>query len=322
MNDIIPTNWPLAHSKEALIRKLADSFLEGKNERTQRAYQQDLRDFAAFLGINHVNDACLYLVQQEHGTANSIALSYKAHLVDRVLSPATINRRLSSLRSIVLFANTCGLVDWKLNIKNERAEKYKDTTGVSVAMFRKLLSTAANQKHNAKNKRDVAILRLCFDLALRRNEIRLLDYPNDLNLELGHIWILGKGKREKQKLSLASQTITALKEWVAIRGDFDGPLFIQFSRAIKETSRISNRGLTDLVSSLGRKIGLSLSIHSLRHTSLTQAVKSAAAAGIDLTEVLQFSRHSKSSGLSTLMIYRDNDRDCQGKISELVASEV
>ena len=313
------TNSIVSISKEDQIKKLADSFLSGRAERTQLAYSQDLQDFATFLGTECLNNTCSFFIQQEHGTANSIALAYKAHLLERGLSPATINRRLSSLRSVVAFANTCGLVSWELNIKNERAEKYRDTSGISIPLFKKLIESVAKQRNQAKASRDLAILHLLYSLALRRNELRLLSYPQDIDLKNGHIFITGKGKREKQKLSLPLSAIQVLQEWIHIRGEWEGALFIQMSSAIKEPKRITNRGLTKLITSLGKKIGIDLSPHKIRHTAITQAVKTATANGIDLTEILQFSRHAN---VGTLMIYRDQDRDVQGTISNLVAESL
>ena len=52
-------------------------------------------------------------------------------------------------------------------------------------------------------------------------------------------------------------------------------------------------------------------------SSITEAVKAAGSAGIDLTEVLQFSRHSR---LDTLMVYRDQLRNVQGTLAAAVAS--
>lgn len=51
-------------------------------------------------------------------------------------------------------------------------------------------------------------------------------------------------------------------------------------------------------------------------TAITGACKLAQAHGIGLEEVLSFSRHSN---VNTLMIYRDKERDVQGKISDLLS---
>ena len=45
------------------------------------------------------------------------------------LQPATINRRLATLRSLVKFANTLGLVSWTLSVENLPVLPYRDTDG-------------------------------------------------------------------------------------------------------------------------------------------------------------------------------------------------
>jgi len=48
-------------------------------------------------------------------------------------------------------------------------------------------------------------------------------------------------------------------------------------------------------------------------------VARAQAAGIDLEEVCDFSRHAS---VATLMIYRDRERNVQGQVANLVASSL
>ena len=56
--------------------------------------------------------------------------------------------------------------------------------------------------------RDRAILRLSFDLGLRRGELASLDLEH-LDLEAGTLAVLGKGQEERELLSLPSETTAA-----------------------------------------------------------------------------------------------------------------
>ena len=49
---------------------------------------------------------------------------------------------------------------------------------------------------------------------------------------------------------------------------------------------------------------------------MTQCCKAAAAANLDLSDVLQFSRHAS---LATLQIYLDKEKNLQGQLATLVA---
>jgi len=92
------------------------------------------------------------------------------HLLERGLAPATVNRRLAALRSLVALARTLGLVGWTLEVGSVKAERYRDTRGPGVAAVRRLLA-AVEGRVDPKALRDRAILRLLFDLGLRRAEV-------------------------------------------------------------------------------------------------------------------------------------------------------
>lgn len=298
------------------LQSLAEDFLRSQNERTREAYRTDIEDFARFIGADNVNDASFTLVSKTHGDANALALSYKNHMREIGLAPSTINRRCAALRSLIRFANTIGLIPWRLELRNERSEKYRDTSGIKVSLFQELLVAAATQENPSKALRDTAILRLFMDLGLRREEVTLLEYPIDFDKENGAITILGKGENEKRRLGLPEGTQKALHEWLSVRGEVAGPLFLSFDRSEAPHSRITNRGMTFLIRDLGKRIGVKLHPHKLRHTAITEACKVACEAGMPIEEVLDFSRHKD---LRTLLIYRDREENVQLQLSELVS---
>ena len=301
---------------EVGVGEMIEEFLKSKSEKTMLAYKQDLECFAKFLGSYSINEACSYFIKLKHGEANYISIKYKNNLTDQNLSPNTINRRLASLRSIVKFGNTLGLVDWELQINNVKVEKYRDTTGPSVNSFKLMIKLASKQRNKRKPKRDVAMLHLFFDLALRRNEVASLNLDD---LKGDRISILGKGRTQKEWLSIPVQTVEALAEWLKVRGTLNTEaLFVRLSHNHK-VERITGRGLYDVIQTLGRKVGLKLSVHSIRHTSITEGLKLAQAQGYDIESVMDFSRHKD---LKVLLMYRDKIRDNQGSISNLVASSI
>jgi integrase/recombinase XerC len=296
--------------------KLIGAFLSGRNERTMRAYSQDLADFRVFVGCASVNNAANILLSKGHGPANILALSYKTHLVERGLQPATINRRLAALRSLVQLARTFGLIPWSLEVKNVRAETYRDTRGPGMQGFKRLL-LEAERKKTVKSVRDRLALRLLYDLALRCGEVVSIDI-GDVELEQGILRVKGKGRSSKQSLSMPELTKLAVKDWLQIRGTEPGALLTNFDRA-KKGCRLTSGGLYRTIRRLGEKIGLKVRPHGLRHTAITEACKAAQANGIGLEEVLDFSRHSRKS-LSILMVYRDRERNVQGQLASLVSA--
>ncbi|MDP6087273.1 MAG: tyrosine-type recombinase/integrase [Nitrospinota bacterium] len=291
--------------------RLVDAFLSGRNERTLEAYRQDLEDFRAFVGALTLDEAARLLLDRGHGEANGLALAYKSALVDRGLAANSINRRLAALRSLVRLARTLGLVSWTLEISNIKAQPYRDTRGPGREGF-VLMLDALGKREGAKAIRDRAILRLLFDLALRRAEVCSLDLA-DVALEAGAVAVLGKGKTERIRLTLPPETTAVLADWLSVRGDEPGPLFLNFDRAGKGR-RLTGRGLYSMIRKLGEGVGLRTWPHGLRHAAVTEA--------LDLTNgnlraVQRFSRHKD---VRILTIYDDNRQDLGGEVARKVAS--
>jgi integrase/recombinase XerC len=304
---------PLLDQEGAL--RLLKAFLSGRSPRTIEAYSRDLEDFRTFTGAPDVDGAARWLLSRGPGGANALALEYRAHLLDRGLQPATVNRRLASLRSLVKLARTLGLVMFGLEVQNVKGQAYRDTRGPGLAGIRVLLRQL-HDRQDAKGRRDLAIIRLLYDLGLRRGEIVRLDL-GDIDLEGKRLWVIGKGRTQKEALSLPEPTRSALAAWLEIRSEEPGPLFPNADRAGKGSGRLTGSGLYKLVRRLGAEVGLHTRPHGIRHTAVTEAVKAAQAHGIGLEEVLSFSRHSS---VTTLMVYRDRERNVQGQLAGLVAA--
>ena len=170
------------------------AFLNGRKAETITAYRQDLEDFQGFIQAPSLEQAASLLLARGPGEANALALDYKANLMDRELAANTINRRLTALRSLVKLGRTLGVVSWTIEVQSVKADPYRDTRGPGRAGFRDMLDTLAKRK-DPKSTRDRAILRLLFDLGLRRAEVLRLDME-DLDLEAGTVAVLGKGRTD------------------------------------------------------------------------------------------------------------------------------
>ena len=296
---------------------LIDDFLSSKSPNTMDAYRRDLDNFRQFLDADNGEDTTRLLLASGPGNANLLALRYRTSLVDRGLSPRTINRRLSALRSLVSLARRLGLVSWSLEVDGVKVKAYRDTRGPAVVTLRKLLNIASGD--TPKCKRDVAILRLLFDLGLRRGEVAGLDLA-DLDLAGRTVLVLGKGQSEKEALSLPSQTCRALASWIEERGKETGPLFWNFDRAEKAPQgRLTGTSIYRLVRGLGEKAGVKAWPHGIRHTSITTALQVAQEQSYQVETVQDFSRHAD---IRTVLVYRDKDTDYQGQIAGLVADEL
>lgn len=292
------------------VPSLVESFLAGRSSHTLRAYRADLDDFAAYLGVPDLDAAAQRLLGAGSGTANALALAYRASLVDRQLAAATINRRLAALRSFVKLGRTLGLVTWTLEVPGLPAEPYRDTRGPGLAGVRRLLRRIA-RRQDRKGRRDLAIVRLLFDLGLRRGEVVRLDRA-DVDLDAGTVAVLGKGRTGKVRLTLPEPTLDALRAWLETRGDDGGPLFVDLSRRGRG-GRLSSTSVYRLIRRLGAAVGVKARPHGLRHTAITAALDLTG----DLRAVQRFSRHRD---VRVLTAYDDNRTDLGGDVARRVAA--
>lgn len=294
------------------------AFLAGRNPRTLLAYDRDLRDFARFVGADDARAGVAMLVNLPHGTANAMALGYRASLVDRGLKSATIARRLAALRSVVKMARTIGVIAWALDVASPKLEPYRDTKGPGVDGWRAMLSCAnlAAECGRPKPVRDLAIIRLLHDLGLRRGELVALDLA-DVDLAGGTIAVIGKGRTEPIRLTLPDPTADALAGWTATRGLEPGPLFIRLDRAAVWEDRLTDTAVFLIVRDLGRQAGLSRPTrpHGLRHEAITRALD---ATNGDVRTVQRFSRHADTR---TVLLYDDRRKDVAGDVAKLVAGD-
>jgi len=314
MNDLAPFK-PLALPGPP---DLIAAFLAGRCQKTLETYRQCLDDFTRFVGAETIDAAARFFLAHAPGEANGLVLAYRTQLIERGLAANTINLRLAAVRSLVKLARTLGLVQWSIEIANVPAEPYRDTRGPGAAGFRSLLAALA-ARSDAKGRRDTAILRLLFDLALRRCEVTRLDAA-DFDDAAATLAVRGKGKSHKQTLTLPAPTLEALRRWIADRGPAPGPLFLHLAggRRVPDApgpqDRITGHSLYRLVKALGDSAGLRARPHGLRHAAITEALD---LTGGNVRAVQKFSRHAD---VRILAVYDDNRQDLAGDVAKLVSS--
>jgi integrase/recombinase XerC len=312
----------LAIRSEASALKVPDSdvldaFLSGRNANTLEAYEFDLADFARFVGAASPAAAVNGLLAMGHGNANRIVLAYRAGMTDRKLATATIARRIAALRSMVKLARQIGQVEWTLDVESPKVTRYRDVTGPGkegwFSMREKGHELAAK---TAQGKRDIALMHLMHDSCLRRGECVGLDLV-DVDMERGQVAIIGKGKTEREWLTVSTQAKDALVQWIAARGDEPGPLFIRLDPAATGIERITGDSVNRIVNKIGAKSGLTRKVraHGLRHQGITRA--------LDLTNgnvrmVQGLSRHADPR---TLMKYDDARRDDAGTLAQMLGND-
>jgi integrase/recombinase XerC len=297
------------------------SFLEGRNQRTMRAYTFDLEDFAGFVGASGPGAAVEILLAAGHGVANRMADAYRADMIKRGLQASTVNRRLSALRAMVKVARRIGRVAWALDVEGMKSTPYRDTRGPGLAGWRAILAKATQAAVIPQGKRDLALIRLMHDHGLRRGECCALTMADiSLDSDPPTISIIGKGQTEPIRLTLAQRPREALEAWLAERGNVPGPVFIRLDPGAGqalELKPLTGDSVWRIVQTLSRRAGLKNGTrpHGLRHQGITRALD---LAGGDVRKVQRFSRHAK---IETVMRYDDARRDDAGHLAAALGND-
>ncbi len=280
---------------------------------TRRAYKADLHDFFGCPPgqVPPQAEVREFVGQSVPQLAQRLIL-YREEMRVRGLAPATINRRLAAVRSLLKISYKLGLAqtDGRNLVDGEKSRSYRDTRGTDVDNLKRLL--ALPDRTSLRGKRDYALLRLLCDNALRRAEICALDVADFVAAER-RLAITGKGRGEREWVTLHATSAAATALYLAASGHQDGPLFLTCDhRPRLAGTRLTPGGLYDVVGTYGKRIGLKLSPHKLRHSAITAALN---ATGGDVRRVQRLSRHVK---LETLTIYDDNRADHQGEITTIL----
>ena len=279
---------------------------------TRRAYRADLVDF--FSGEPTPDEVRTFLALPAPALALRLA-TYKSALLERGVSEATVNRRLSAIRSLLKFAHRVGFAatDGRGLVDGERVRPYRNTRGVNVPTVQRLL--AAPGTETLRGLRDTALLRLMCENALRRAEVCHLDVK-DFEREERRLTILGKGRGTQQEaITLSEATARAISAYLEAAGHGEGALFRSLHRVPRWSGeRLTPDGLHFLVGSYGRSIGVEeLTPHKIRHSSITAALD---ATNGDVRRVQQL---LPTSGPADVTQYDDNRRDLQGQVTNLLA---
>ena len=312
---VIPEQTALPRSRDDQGALLYAAFLSGRSEHTLRAYGQDLETFAAFLREPSPQAALSHLINCKPGDGNGLLLAYRSHMINAHLTPATINRRLAAVRSAVKLARTLGFTSWTPEIDGLKALAYRDTVGPGLDGTRAMMIQARAQDP-VKSARDVALIRLMFDLGLRRGEVAGLNLE-DIDRDSKRVWIKGKGRAQKESRTLPDPTLVALTGWVAVRGQIaasnEKALFVGFAGST-HGKRITGRGLYYVISEIGRDVGIKTRPHGLRHASITAALD------MNNGDVRAAQLHARHANPQTTIRYDDNRRDLAGQVAKTLAN--
>lgn len=262
---------------------------------TRRAYENAIRDFMTFTGIQRPEE--FRVVTRSH------VIAWRDDLVARGRDGSTIRHRLSAVSS--LFQYLCEKNAVTHNpVKGVRRPKVDTTEGKTPAIAdhqaRDLL--VAPDKDTLKAKRDRAILSVLLFHALRREELCKLAIKDFKHERRGvpHLRVSGKGQKTRY-LPLHPATIPLVHDYLDAAGhgeDLDGALFrpIRNNRTGRLDQALTPDGVYKLVRRYSSELGFLIGAHALRATAATNALDNKA----DIAKVQEWLGHAN---IATTRIY-------------------
>ena len=269
------------------------------NKHTRAAYQNDIKEFTSFLGIQKHDE--LRQVTRAH------IIAWRKNLESRTYEAATIRRKLSALSSLFNHLCECNAVtDNPSNgVKRPKANNNEGKTpALGDAQARLLLD--APVENTLKGKRDRAILATLLYHGLRRDELCRLQVK-DVHSRKGvpFLEVFGKGSKIRY-VPLhphAGRLIVDYLDEAGHREAASSPLFrpTRNNHTKKLDKAVDASTVYRLVKGYGEKCGITkevigLCTHSMRATAATNALDHQA----DIAKVKEWLGHAN---ISTTMLY-------------------
>jgi len=276
---------------ETFINYLKDQ--KGYSPHTIKNYHIDLKQFSEFLGSRNKSSWKRETGLEIEAIDATAIRAYLGSLYGR-LTRTTIARKLSTVRSFLLFLERSGLIQSNpaADIATPKLEKYIPVYLPVDDVFR-LLERPDREK--PLGLRDLAILEVLYSCGIRVSELEALN-TSGIDFEEHLVRVIGKGNKERI-VPIGRTALKAVRNYLdAVEylrkkvGDVskDGPLFIN-SRG----GRLSARSIGRIIKRYAIESGLTseISPHSMRHTFATHLLDG----GADLRSVQELLGHASLS---------------------------
>lgn len=230
-------------------------------------------------------------------------------------APATANKLLAALRGVLSAAFDLGLMTAEdfmraTRVKNVRGSTLPAGRDVSWGEITALMEACAADQ-SAAGVRDAAILGVLYSNP-RRAEIASLDLA-DYDQSTNSLKVNGKGRKERI-VPLTGGAIEAMDDWLTIRGDEPGPLFVQVRKGghIKRGERLSTEAIYFILQERCKEAGVApCSPHDFRRTYVGNLLD----AGADIATVQKLMGHAN---VSTTARYDRRDEAAKRKAVKLL----
>lgn len=245
---------------------------------------------------------------RSQGICRALLMEYRALMIEKGLSPSTINVRLAAVRKLVGEARRNGILDAEqasqmADVPNVRLHGRRMGNWLTRDQAKELL--AVPDRSTLKGKRDYCILALLVGCALRRRELANLEIQ-EIQLREGR-WVIadlsGKGGRVRT-VAIPLWVKQAVNTWVTAAAIEEGKLLRSVTKAGKvKRDHLNDGAIWSVVESSAKAIGiLRLGAHDLRRTCAKLCRKN----GGDLEQIKYLLGHSS---IQTTERYLGSEQD-------------
>ena len=267
---------------------------QGLSPRTVEAYQRDLARFAEYADAKGVNAPA--------GITATLLREFVYHIKDLGLSPASIRRNVSALRTYFRFLIGDGLVVSDPSERLETPKGWRTLPDVlTVDEVKRLLASPTLDDNLVF--RDRALLELAYGAGLRVSEWITLGL-RDLLLEDGLVRVFGKGSKERLvpigRSAIAAVTVYIREQRPKLeKGEGKGMLFLN-----ARGRPLTRMGAWKILRGHVERAAITkhVSPHTLRHSFATHLLEG----GADLRAVQEMLGHAD---IATTQIYTHVDRE-------------
>jgi integrase/recombinase XerD len=277
--------------------------------KTLKAYSIDLRQFSEHLAKE-------LAVTEIAGIDKTALRDYIKSLFNH-LAEKSVKRKVATLKAFLHFLEREDAVAVnpfrKMDVRIKETRRLPRT--ISLADLEKLFRHLYSLKRKGPRKkspayrlllRDIAVLELLFATGARVGEICSLK-KQDVDLRQERVRILGKGGRERILQLCDEETLSALKEYLALweeDAEEDAPFFRN-----RSGSRLSEQTVRTALRRLTRDAGVVLHVtpHMLRHSTATLLLEE----GVDIRFIQQLLGHRS---IATTQIYTEVGAGAQRRV--------
>lgn len=270
---------------------------------TKRAYSRAFRNLQEWADVNELSD------MENFGPLRM--LEYKKYLISIGKKPSTVNQSMSAIRKVCSVLTEFGFLKknpFKTSIiRAEKVDSSASKGALKISQLYEMIEANESMEYDGRvadllRLRNGLVLKFLYLTAARRGEASDLTWEDIVPDGPFHVAVFRHTKSGKdQRIKLRDELYDELIDWKKILENHKVVSQFVFPSLGFRTlgKKMSGKGINDIVSKLGKAIGLNISAHYLRHTAITLALE----LGEPLQKVQSYARHASAN--TTIRYFHD-----------------